>query len=420
MSHDDAEFGRELGAVLDAALKAADAGAAVRPHLPPRPTGRLLVVGAGKAAGAMAAAVEAAWDGPLEGVLVVQRDYGRPVQRLRLIEATHPLPGLEAQAGAAEALLRAAMLGPDDMMLVLLSGGGSALWPAPPLGLPMEAKRGLTRALLRSGAPIAEINAVRKHLSRIKGGKLARAAGPCPILALSISDVPGDDPAIIASGPVSPDPTTLEDARAILARRAVEAPPEILAALRDPANETPKPGDPCFARVDYRIVLRPAHALAAAAETAARLGYEPIMLGDAVEGEAREVAAEHARLARAMKAAGRRVALISGGELTVTMRGDGEGGPSREYALGLALALAGEPGVAGLAADTDGLDGSPGAAGAIALPSTLARAAALGLDGAAALAANASGLFFRELRNEIVTGPTATNVNDVRVILVQP
>lgn len=408
-----------LRAIMDAALKAADPRAAVAAHLPSRPAGRVLVVGAGKASAAMAEAVEAAWTGPLEGLVVTQDGYGRALERVRLVEASHPLPGLEAQAAAAETLVRASMMGADDLMLVLLSGGGSALWPAPRRPLDLDAKRALTVALLRSGAPIREINAIRKHLSRIKGGRLARAAGPCRILALAVSDVPGDDPGLIASGPVSPDPVTSADVRAMLARRGIAIDDAVAAALDDPVSETPKPGDPCFDRVDFRVVLRPADMLAAAAKAAERAGYRPFVLSDSVEGDAAGTGQTHAALVREMKARGKRVAILSGGELTVTMRGDGRGGPNREYALGLALALNGMEGVSALAIDTDGVDGTPDGAGAMIDQTTLERARAMRLDAAGMLAMNDSGGFFGALRDTIVTGPTGTNVNDLRIILIE-
>jgi hydroxypyruvate reductase len=410
-----------LKSLWQAALKGADAGSRVAAHLPALPRGRAVVVGAGKAALAMAGAVEAAWCGAAEGLVVTQAG-GRPaaLTRIRLVEASHPLPGLEAQAAAAETLVRASMLTADDLLLVLLSGGGSALWPAPRRPLTLEGKRAITQGLLRSGAPIAEINTVRKHLSRIKGGRLAAASGPCPIVALAVSDVPGDDPGLIASGPVSPDASTRNDARSILARRGIPLSPEIEAVLDNPASETPKPGNACFDRVDYRIVLRPADALAETARQAADLGYEPIMLGDALEGEARVVAGDHAARAQGLKAQGRRAALISGGELTVTMTGGGTGGPSREYALGLALSLDGAAGICAFAADSDGLDGSPDAAGAMVFPSTLKRGRAKHLDANRSLDANDSGGYFGFLGDAIVTGPTGTNVNDVRVILIDP
>lgn len=416
---DEARFREDLRAIFDAALGAADAGRAVAAHFPKAPKGRTLVAGAGKASAAMAAALETVWPGELEGLVVAQEGVGASLSRIRLIEASHPLPGLEAQAAAAESLVRAGMLTADDLLLVLLSGGGSALWPAPRRPLSLESKRKVTQALLASGAPIAEFNAVRKHLSRIKGGWLARVAGPCPIVALAVSDVPGDDPAIIASGPVSPDPTTREESLDILQRRGIEADEEVLAVLNDPACETPKPGDPCFARVDYRVVLKPADMLAEAAREAARRGYEPVLLGDALEGEAREVGHSHAALALEARK-GHPVALISGGELTVTIKGRGTGGPNREYALALAMALRDAEGIAALAADSDGIDGSSNAAGAVIVPSTLTRARQKRLDPASHLAANDSGGFFAGLGDAIITGPTSTNVNDVRVMLIAP
>ncbi len=412
---------RALGEIWQAALRTADAGPRVAAALPPRPKGRVLVAGAGKAAVAMAAAVEANINKPIEGLVVAQSGGSGPaLSQIRLIEASHPLPGLEAQAAAAETLVRAAMLGPDDLLLVLLSGGGSALWPAPRRPLTLDGKRAVTTALLRSGAPIGEINAVRKHLSRIKGGRLAQACGPCPIVALAVSDVPGDDPATIASGPVSPDPTTREAALAILKRYGVDIGDTLRAVLDHPASETPKPGDSCFERVAYQIVLRPADALTAAAGRARTLGYEPIMLGDALEGEARAIAARHAAQALALQREGRRAALISGGELTVTMTGHGKGGPNREYALALALGLDGAEGIAGFAADSDGIDGTSDAAGAMVFPSTLPRGRDQARDAKASLDANDSGGYFEVLGDAIVTGPTGTNVNDVRVILIEP
>jgi glycerate 2-kinase len=310
----------------------------------------------------------------------------------------------------------------DDLVLVLLSGGGSANWIAPAGQLTLEEKKGITRALLRSGANIGEINTVRKHLSRIKGGRLAAVAAPAPVLTLAISDVPFDDPAVIASGPTVPDPSTLADARAIVARRKVPLPASAAALLDSPASETPKPGNPVFSATEFRIVARPADAVAAAAQGAIKAGYEPLVLGADLEGEAREVAAAHAEMAKDARASGRRVAIVSGGELTVTMRGQGRGGPNQEYALALAVALDGGPGIAALAADTDGTDGGAGSAddpaGAYVDGSTAARAQELGLDPAAFLADNDSTGFFERLGGLLRPGPTFTNVNDFRAILV--
>jgi hydroxypyruvate reductase len=305
---------------------------------------------------------------------------------------------------------------------VLLSGGASANLIAPAVGITLEDKQATTRALLRSGANISEINCVRKHLSRIKGGRLARHAYPARLVTLAISDVPGDDPAVIGSGPTVPDPTTLADARAIVGKYRLDLPAAVTRALNDPKNESPKPGEAIFAGSTYKILARPADALAAAEKRAQAAGYEPIVLGDRLQGEARKVAADHARLARELAAARRRVAILSGGELTVTLRGQGRGGPNQEYALALAIALDGAAGVAALAADTDGTDGGGGRpddpAGAFVDDSTLKRARAAGLDPAAFLADNDSTGFFNGIGDLFIPGPTFTNVTDFRAILV--
>jgi hydroxypyruvate reductase len=339
-----------------------------------------------------------------------------------VIEAGHPVPDQQGLEATARTLALADAAGPDDLVLVLLSGGGSANWIAPAGALTLAEKQAITRALLRSGAGIGEINTVRKHLSRIKGGRLARMAAPARVLTLAISDVPHDDPAVIASGPTVPDPSTLADARAVLARRGIAVPEAARALLEDPGAESPKPGDPAFARAEYRIIARPSDAMAAAAEAVRSQGYETIVLGSDLEGEAREVAAEHAGQAMALAAAGRRVALVSGGELTVTMRGQGRGGPNQEYALALAVALDGVPNIAALAADTDGTDGGSGAAtdpaGALVDSTSLQRARQQGLDAAALLAENDSTRFFETLDDLVSPGPTRTNVNDCRIILI--
>ena len=312
--------------------------------------------------------------------------------------------------------------GPGDLVLALVSGGASANWIAPAPGISLAEKQAVTRSLLRSGAGITEMNTLRKHLSRIKGGRLAARAHPARVVTVAISDVPGDDPAVIGSGPTVPDPTTLADARAIVERYRLDVPDSVVRALADPANESPKPGDPVFASASYAFAARPSEVFEAV-ETAARAaGYEPILLGTALEGEAREVAAAHARLARDLRAAGRRAVILSGGELTVTLRGQGRGGPNQEYALALAIALAGTKGVAALAGDTDGTDGGGGRpedpAGAFIDETTLARARQIGLDPAVFLADNNSTEFFEKLGDLLAPGPTYTNVNDFRAILV--
>ena len=412
---------------FDAAVAAAHPRVCLGPHLPPPPAGgRLVVLAAGKAGASMAAVAEAFYREShgfaAEGLAVTRHGYGEPAGAIEVVEAGHPVPDEAGIAATVRSLAMAQAAGEGDLVLVLLSGGGSANWIAPAGDLTLTDKQGITRALLRSGANIGEINTVRKHLSRIKGGRLAQAAAPARVLTLAISDVPHDDPAVIASGPTVPDPSTLADAWAVAARRGVDLPASARALLDDAAQETPKPGDPVFARSEFRIIARPADAIAAAAEVVAAQGYEPVVLGADLEGEARDVAMEHARQALALARDGRRAALISGGELTVTIAGRGRGGPNQEYALALAVALAGAPGIAALAADTDGTDGGAGSAsdpaGAMVDETTLARAQSLGLDAGARLADNDSTAFFEPLRDLVATGPTRTNVNDCRIILI--
>lgn len=400
-----------------AALAAADAGAACLRHLPPPPRGRTVVVGAGKAAAAMAAALDAVWPGPLSGLVVTRHRHGLPAGRIEVVEAGHPVPDAAGEAAARRILAAVRGLGPDDLVIALVSGGGSALLALPAPGLTLADKQAVTRALLRAGTPIGDINVVRKHLSAIKGGRLALAAAPAPVHTLLVSDVPGDDPAVIASGPTLPDPGTRDEAQAILRRWSVEVPDAVARWLADPASETPKPGDSRFGPLTSAIVLRPADALAAAATAARAAGWRVMDLGPRIEGEARRVGAAHALLALSL-AGGAPTAIISGGELTVTVQGDGAGGPNKEYLMGLALALGGTPGISALACDTDGIDGSAEDAGARIDDRTLARAAALGLDTAAMLAANRSHDFFAALGDLVITGPTRTNVNDFRVITV--
>jgi hydroxypyruvate reductase len=358
----------------------------------------------------------------IEGLAVTRHGYGRPTRVIPVVEAGHPVPDEGSLAAAERTLALAAAAGPQDLVLALISGGASANWTAPVTGVSLAEKQAVTQALLRCGASIAEINAVRKHLSRIKGGRLAVHAYPARVVTLAISDVPGDDPAVIGSGPTVPDPSTLAEARAIVARYELTLPESVTHALADPINETPKPDHPAFASSSFHLAARPADVFQAVEQEVRRHGYDCLFLSDALQGEARTVAAEHARLARELQAQGRRVAILSGGELTVTIRGRGEGGPNQEYALALALALAGTPGIAALAADTDGTDGGSGRpddpAGAFVDETTLARAAGLGLDPAAFLLDNDSARFFARLEDTLVCGPTFTNVNDFRVILV--
>ncbi len=411
----------QLVSLFKRAIAAADPARIVPPHLPCPPKGRTLVLGAGKAGASMALAVEAHWPGALEGLVVTRYGHGAPCARIEVVEAAHPAPDAAGQAAAARVLELARGLGPDDLALCLISGGGSALLSLPAPGLTLEDKRAVYTALLRSGAPIGAMNVVRKHLSAIKGGRLAAAAYPAPMLTLIISDVPGDDPAVVASGPTLADPSTFAQAREILRTYGVTAPQSVIDYLERAQDETPKPGDPRLAKSRVEIIGAARQSLEAAAALARELGYEPLMLGDAIEGEAREVARDHAALVTRLSTerAGERLAILSGGETTVTVRGQGgKGGRNSEYLLALALALDGRTGVHALAGDTDGIDGSQANAGALIGPDTLARARAAGLDPQAALDANDSWTVFDRLGDLVTTGPTLTNVNDVRIILI--
>lgn len=411
-----------LRSLFDAAVAAAHPQLCVPPHLPAPPAnGRTIVVGAGKAAAAMARAVEDHWHGPLSGLVVTRDGYGVPCLKIETIEAAHPVPDERGRAAAGRMLDIVRAAAADDLVLCLMSGGASALLVLPAPGIALADKQATTRALLKSGATIQEINCVRKHLSAIKGGRLA-AATPARVLTLAISDVVGDDPSVIGSGPTVPDPSTFAEARAILAKYEIEPAPAVKAHLEAAAAESPKPGDPRLARAEYRLVATPKGALAAAADKARELGLEPIALGESLEGEARLVGAEHAALARKLAADPNQkkpAVVLSGGELTVTIAGRGSGGPSTEYLLGMALALKGARGIHALAADTDGIDGSEDNAGAFIGPDTLARARDFTLDAAGCLAANDAYSFFRALGSLLVTGPTFTNVNDFRAILIQ-
>jgi hydroxypyruvate reductase len=417
-----------LESLFRAAVDAAHPSRCLPPQLPEPPArGRLVVLAAGKAGGSLTEVAEQHYlarmpEIRLTGIAVTRHGYGRPTRHIPVVEAGHPVPDAAGLDGAERMIALADAAGADDLVLVLLSGGASANLIAPAVGITLEDKQATTRALLRSGANISEINCVRKHLSRIKGGRLARHAYPARLVTLAISDVPGDDPAVIGSGPTVPDPTTLADARAIVGKYRLDLPAAVTRALNDPKNESPKPGEAIFAGSTYKILARPADALAAAEKRAQAAGYEPIVLGDRLQGEARDVAADHARLARELATARRRVAILSGGELTVTLRGQGRGGPNQEYALALAIALDGAAGVAALAADTDGTDGGGGRpddpAGAFVDDSTLKRARAAGLDPAAFLADNDSTGFFNGIGDLFIPGPTFTNVTDFRAILV--
>jgi glycerate 2-kinase len=418
-----------LADLFRTAVAAAHPASRLPPLLPQPPAGRLILLAAGKAAGSMAEVAEDFYLKQLKlpaerlsGIAVARHGYGRPAQVVTMIEAGHPIPDAAGLAAADRALKLADAADASDLVLVLMSGGASANWIAPASGVSFADKQAVTRALLRSGATIGEINTVRKHLSRIKGGRLARHAYPARLVTVAISDVPGDDPAVIGSGPTVPDPSTLADARAIVAKFKLDLPAAITRALDDSSNESPKPGDPVFAGSQFALAARPADSLRAAEAAVRAAGYECISLGDRVEGEAREVAQAHAKLARELRAQAKRAVILSGGELTVTIRGKGRGGPNQEYALALSIALAGMPAVAALAGDTDGTDGGAGAAtdpaGALLDGDTAARAKALGLDPAAFLADNNSTGFFEALGDLLLPGPTYTNVNDFRAIVV--
>jgi hydroxypyruvate reductase len=422
-----------LLALFDAALVAADPMRVVPPYLPSPVRGRTVVVGGGKASAAMARAFEQAWQGPLEGLVVTRHEHGAACDHIEIVEASHPVPDRAGEEAARRILDIAHGLGADDQLVCLISGGGSALLALPAPGLALADKQAVTRALLRSGATIGEINTVRKHLSAIKGGRLAAAAAPARVVTLAISDVPGDDPAVIASGPTVPDPTSFADARAVLAKYRIDEPAAVIAHLQSAAEETPKPDDPIFRHGRFMLIASPQQALSAAADVAFARGITPIVLSDRMEGEARDVAAVHAAMALQLRAGQFRIGsdivslpavLLSGGETTVTVRGGGRGGRNTEFLLGFAAALANDPeggaGIAALACDTDGIDGTEDNAGAIVYPNTISRAAARGIAIKEALAQNDGYGVFTALGDLVVSGPTLTNVNDFRAILVFP
>jgi glycerate 2-kinase len=430
-THDRDGIRETLCALFDAALAAAEPARAIAGHVPPPVAGRTVVVGAGKASAAMARAFETAWRGPLEGIVVTRHGHAVPCEHIVVVEAGHPVPDAAGQAAARRILDLASGLGPKDQLVCLISGGGSALLALPAAGLTLADKQAVTRDLLRSGATIGEINTVRKHLSAIKGGRLAAAAAPARILTLAISDVPGDDPAVIASGPTMPDPTTFADARAVLAKYRIAEPKAVIAHLAAEAAETPKPGDPIFKEARFELIASPQQALAAAADAALARGITPIVLSNRIEGEARDVALVHAAIALQVASDQFRVGsdilsppavLLSGGETTVTVRGSGRGGRNSEFLLALAAALGKTPGnvreTAALACDTDGIDGTEDNAGAIVYPDTIERAVAQGIAIDDKLRQNDGYGFFAALGDLVVTGPTLTNVNDFRAILI--
>ncbi|MCK5445809.1 MAG: glycerate kinase [Rhodospirillaceae bacterium] len=414
-----------LYALFEAAVNKASPSASLAGFLPKPPVGRTVVVGAGKAAASMAQAVEAAWQaegrGDLSGLVVTRYGHGAPTKSIEVVEAAHPVPDDAGEAVARRILDLVSALSADDLVLCLISGGGSALMALPAGGLSLSDKRDVNSKLLKSGAAIDEMNTVRKHLSAIKGGRLAAAAYPARVVSLAISDVPGDDPSVIASGPAVGDPTTFADAQSVLDKYAITPPPAVTAHLRQASDETPKPDDPRVTGAEVKLIATPLASLEAAVEAAQGAGYEPRLLGDDIEGEARAVGLEHAEMALkiASEEPGAKIALISGGETTVTVTGKGRGGRNVEYLLGLTLGLEGHAGICAIACDTDGIDGTEDNAGAITRPDSLARARELGLDGAALLADNNAYAFFEALGDLVVTGPTRTNVNDFRCILIE-
>jgi hydroxypyruvate reductase len=411
-----------LRSLFDAAVAAAQPALCLPPHLPAQPKGRTIVVGAGKASAAMARALEDHWDGPLEGLVITRYGYEVPCQRIEIVQAAHPVPdaaGLQATQRIRELVTG---LTPDDLVIALISGGGSSLLVAPGDGLTLDDKRAVNTALLQSGASISEMNCVRRHLSSIKGGRLAAACHPAQVLTLLISDVPGDNPIDIASGPTVADPTTCADALAIVTRYRIDLPPAVRALLDSGAGESVKPGDARLAGIETRMITAPQMALEAAAQVACAAGLTPWILGDSLEGEARDMGKALAGIARQVAVHGQPFqapcVLLSGGESTVTLRGKGRGGRNVEFLLALGVALDGLGGVHALAGDTDGVDGAEEIAGALLAPDTLARAWALGINPRASLDANDGHGFFQALGDSVVTGPTLTNVNDFRAIII--
>jgi glycerate 2-kinase len=421
MTWTDAKARAALRAIFDAAVASAQPAEVLAAHLPEKPKGRCVVVGAGKASAAMAAALDAAWpDVALSGLVVTRYGYKVPAGRIEIVEAAHPVPDAMSETAARRILEVVRGLGPDDLVVALISGGGSALMVAPAGDMTLADKQAVNKALLASGATISEMNAVRKHLSAIKGGRLAQAAAPARVVTLMISDIPGDDPAAIASGPTVADPSTIAEAREIVARYALDLPPAARAVL-DAGEETPKPG---MLTQDLRMIAAPQMALEAAARAARDLGLAPLILGDALEGEAREMGVMLAGMARSARTHGHPVkapaVLLSGGETTVSIgKGPaGKGGRNTELMLGFAVTMAAAPGVWAIAGDSDGIDGTEDAAGALVTPDTLARASARGEDARLRLSRHDSYTFFDAIGDLVRTGPTFTNVNDIRAILI--
>lgn len=413
-----------LHSLFETAVASAQPAQCVPPHLPEPPKGRTLVIGAGKASAAMARAMEQNWPGELEGLVLTRYGHAVPCERIEIVEAAHPVPDEAGQQAAVRMLERVQGLTPDDLVVCLISGGGSALLALPAPGLTLEDKQAVNRELLRSGATIHEMNCVRKHLSAIKGGRLATACHPARVLTLAISDVPGDELSVIASGPTVPDESTFAQARAVLEKYGIDVPNSVRAHLERDEDETPKPGDARLVNTETKLIAAPQQMLEAVAAQVREAGFTPLILSDRIEGETRDVAKVHAAIARQIQTHGQPVSapavILSGGETTVTVRGKGKGGRNSEFVLALLDDLRGLPGISVLACDTDGIDGSEDNAGAFLTPETFSRAESLGLSPAEFLSRNDAYSFFQQVDGLVVSGPSLTNVNDFRAILVEP
>ncbi|TPI30612.1 glycerate kinase [Mesorhizobium sp. B3-2-1] len=412
-----------LTSIFNAAVAAADPERTIRDHLPARPRGRTIVIGAGKGSPQMAAAFEKVWDGPIEGLVVTRYGYGAQCERIEIIEAAHPVPDAAGLEASRRLLEKVRGLTADDLVVALISGGGSALLPSPAAGLTLADEIAVNEALLASGAPIAAMNTIRKHLSTIKGGRLAAAAWPAKVVSLVVSDIPGDNPALVASGPTVPDTGSREDALASISAYGMNLPDAVMAHIRSPGADAPDPDDQRFSRNEVHLIASAGVSLEAAAVEARRQGIEAVILSDAIEGEAREVGGVHAAIAREVATRNRPfqkpVLILSGGETTVTLRAKGKGGRNSEFLLAFAIGISGMDGIHALAADTDGIDGSENNAGAFADGSTVSRMRAAGVDAKAMLAGNNAWTAFNAVGDLFVPGPTGTNVNDLRAILVR-
>lgn len=412
-----------LTSIFEAAVAAADPELTIRRHLPAKPKGRTIVIGAGKGSAQMAAAFEKAWDGPLEGVVVTRYGFSAPCARIRIIEASHPVPDANGLEASKLLLQTVSGLTEDDLVVALVSGGGSALLPSPAGSLTLADEIAVNEALLASGAPISAMNTIRKHISGIKGGRLAAAAYPARVVSLVVSDIPGDNPALVASGPTVPDEASRADALRLIETYRIALPANVMAHINSAIADAPAPSDPRFAGNEVHVIASAAVSLDAAAEAARKLGVETVILSDAIEGEAREVGGVHAAIAREVAVRNRPfqkpVLILSGGETTVTLRAKGKGGRNSEFLLAFAIGIDGLSGIDALAADTDGIDGSEDNAGAFADATTVARMRGVGVDAKAMLAGNNAWTAFNAIGDLFVPGPTGTNVNDLRAILVR-